>query len=907
MCKIRKLDDFQHLSFLKNTGLGIISKILFLGVIPLFLVISIGVSFSNLREKEEEESSEFHLLYQQKVKSQKETIGDVSSTLWQAPTNSNGDNTLNNIINLDLSTPAIQIAYSFLSDSELDYLIDYLRSAQLASESQQNKPPAWLLVGIHSLSQDDIKISNGVYIPNTGIDSQSWKKDINGVTVDFRSQSESIINSLSEEPKRVFQGAGFGIQQDSNYDGLFKIYNSAYDKYKVIKGSVDDKYNLYNSMYTTANILGNYYKMIQDIETYYAIKRAPDDKEPVDFKPFDNWTDEEKWILASLMMYEGLPYEIYEEFPIESMNKLKELISQINSDREFFDTYTSNTYGIGQSSKWTRQQGKANVVKNLVTNNNIKIDSGLKSFYDVNEINMEHFYEDIQKQYLGLTLDNTNPSKWGKSRELYTHPVSTVPSIRHILKEPLALYDGDKQLAIVNSDTLYSMTHMIYMGKYYAGVGQFVANAEQQRRSITGSIGKTNTTSNPSEPMGIMYYWQYAKMKQLNGATNTDEMLNWAIKSYNEGKVPKERYTESTAQETQPDKYEGPMQEYGWKGNYPLFRQAADSIKNNYFWSGSGMGNAGCSLYTAVTMLHGIGLGQDPPPKFVGSEQNALNEFGDISPESLRAAYLKVESTGYCLDDAHVRDVLGYTIKTKNMNTKNNLEEYQANLNNVFNDLKKGIPYAAVFYAHNVPGVTYWGENISKSFVSGTGGHYVLLASGREVGGKRYFEVVDCNGGNGINRANNFAYYDFDNVYNTYGVIRQGLYTIISSAGTGTSVTRLKEMISNYKTVNTNNQVIWRVPMLGTDSNGLVDVYVDSNGVQHLEIYDNANSFLDITGVQISSEISSETDNARLLTAGTILAVGNGTVRQGIYDISTTKRTYKDLTSESFSVAPGEN
>lgn len=215
----------------------------------------------------------------------------------------------------------------------------------------------------------------------------------------------------------------------------------------------------------------------------------------------------------------------------------------------------------------------------------------------------------------------------------------------------------------------------------------------------------------------------------------------------------------------------------GNKGEFPIYPQtgrwnnhrtpSAVSWKwkgSEYFNSGEkvNLGNAGCSLISMTSMIHGLGLGNKPIP--------IMLEKGKIEFPTLENMSNILTSGPVIGQDA---EYLGYKVK---------YIDYSNSKDELFYELLKGIPYVVNVVNSPIDAYDQTGKIKIETTNFTYGGHFIILKQAYEIDGKRFVEIVNSNRF-GDNRASindqNKVLIDFDSMINNHSFL-EGLpaYTI---------------------------------------------------------------------------------------------------------------------------------
>lgn len=803
-----------------------------------------------------------------------------SGTLWSGYDSTGGSSQGINLKDIRLSTNSVAVAYGTLSKDQLDYLTEYVRATQQAGDSAD--VPPWLLIGLQSASRDETPVASGVYMPHPGITAESWGKEYDSELLSFLRMSDSVVEEIE---------TGY-TTYSSTRSGQHGLLRGTYDANFSRKSVSADRFNFYNSAYSAVSSFVSNYQYIDDIQTWYSVGRDSSSKEPTDMITFEGMDKETKWIMAALMLVEGEANELYESIPIDMISTFCLQLNTLIGDRGFFEDYVAQAYGKLEydSAGLKLEVGRELVINYFISKLGWKISESVISSEGLNRdayVSSDILLSGNPVAYPGVSM-GAKVQEWGKRASTYELlGVHGVPNSEHYLQNSLSFTDVDgSTMMTLNIDSIVKFVRVIYLGKYYSGVSQYVVNHEQQRLSQNSAqvTGGFNISVMPGQDTGVMYYRSYKKMKELENSVITDKKLLYEIESYQQGKVPTDIYEQinfDTADKVG-ENYFGFFNEAGWKSTFPLFSQESDPIANNPYWGVGTLGSSGCGLYSLVSLAHGLGLGKEPIPKMKGDTNNGLNEYGFLDPEKVRQIY-KDKSWTTTIDHSKVRDLMGYEIQAYSFGyagdslTADINKSYEA----MWSFLKSGIPFVIVVGNKSVDGVTYWGESISTKFT--TGGHYIILINGAVRNGVRYVEIADCYGGKPT-KNNNYAWYNFDTMKSNLQ-FRHFAYTLSNLKGDGDYVVDLSS----------------RIVQLGDrfvlpDDKLIVAVVKDDDGVEHVRVYRDAWVFLDIVGLAVSAEIDKSGAPA-MYDKGVVLGIGSPVMRKGIVNRSdpNSKPSYESL------------
>lgn len=278
-------------------------------------------------------------------------------------------------------------------------------------------------------------------------------------------------------------------------------------------------------------------------------------------------------------------------------------------------------------------------------------------------------------------------------------------------------------------------------------------------------------------------------------------LYNWEAEQLKEGLLFEDLKTDSRAIQK-----EGPYNEVGYKGTFPIFVQGTNMNSISKLpWKFQGrnttLGTSGCSIFTLASMIHGAGYGDMEIPNYPGK----LPTFKNLS-EIL---------TNGPITSNHVKNILGYNVSVLPTNKDSDFD-------NIWSKLLKGVPYVVNV---NSKTVTAYDEYLNPKKTKFTnGGHFIILAGGYEQSGKRFVEVVQSTGSNaGLKEIDqNRVVFDFDEMIDV-GVIRSSFgsavpaYTITGGANlpnpkyltTGYEIpTRVEQTIRESVEVETTNEDI---------------------------------------------------------------------------------------------------
>lgn len=244
-----------------------------------------------------------------------------------------------------------------------------------------------------------------------------------------------------------------------------------------------------------------------------------------------------------------------------------------------------------------------------------------------------------------------------------------------------------------------------------------------------------------------LYYNEYDKIRS-GEVKNIGNQL--AMNSY-------ERINTDTIDNLLNNSYEdnkhtiGSFGEIGWKGVYPIFSQPDTSFSKvaslTFNNKRTTLADAGCSIYSLVSMLYGIGLGSTPVPNTKSLSNNGLNSNGFIDPIKLS----KIVTAPIIPEKL---EKLGYTVETHSMKTREDIID-------LFNTIKRTKNAYMVNTRKSSPikALIFDGKEIERQFTNS--GHFILITNVFEINGKTYFEVVDSiTSSNPID--SNRLYYDLE-------------------------------------------------------------------------------------------------------------------------------------------------
>ena len=174
--------------------------------------------------------------------------------------------------------------------------------------------------------------------------------------------------------------------------------------------------------------------------------------------------------------------------------------------------------------------------------------------------------------------------------------------------------------------------------------------------------------------------------------------------------------------------------------NHPIFDTLNQILFNgSSFYSSIGRnhttGSSGCSIISLASVIHAVGLGEEPIPSEKQKGKDILPTLHNLSRILNNAP---IVSSG-------ARN-LGYKTKSIVPNTAENKEL-------LFQDLKMGYPYIV-----NVVGgsIGYYDKsgNLLETGTLTRGGHFLVLRSGVEINGERYVDIVNSNRLGKVNGSN---------------------------------------------------------------------------------------------------------------------------------------------------------